>query len=216
LGNRAVLKNDDFIFWRTHILKKLAFSFLLAAGLLCASPISTTVKLVDAGHPLLDDGHYYVGPYDLLINGQTVAALCVDFSDHTSTGESWTAYLSQVGGDISKTYHSSFGVQYEEEAYLFSLITQPGADRIDIQHAAWAITGGYTANSAAQHYVDLAAANYSTLNLAGYEIVSGINYDNHEQEFLIHTAPSAPEPASLGLFGLGLAGAFAARRWRKK
>jgi hypothetical protein len=58
-------------------------------------------------------------------------------------------------------------VQYEEEAYLFSLITQPGADRIDIQHAAWAITGGYTANSAAQHYVDLAAANYSTLNLAG-------------------------------------------------
>jgi hypothetical protein len=90
------------------------------------------VKLV-AGHPLLDDGHYYVGVYDLLINGQTVAALCVDFSDHTSTGDSWTAYLSQVGGDISETYHPSFGVQYEEQAYLFSLITQPGAERIDIQ-----------------------------------------------------------------------------------
>jgi hypothetical protein len=42
-------------FWRTHVLKQLAFSFLLAARLLCASPISTTVKLVDAGHPLLDD-----------------------------------------------------------------------------------------------------------------------------------------------------------------
>jgi hypothetical protein len=51
---------------------------------------------------------------------------------------------------------------------------------------------------------------------AGYEIVSGINSYNHEQEFLIHTASSAPEPTSLGLFGLGLAGAFAARRWRKK
>jgi PEP-CTERM motif len=202
-----------------HILKKFAFSFLLVAGLLCASPITTTVKLVDVGHPAQDDGHYYVGPYDLLINGQTVAALCIDFSDHTSTGTSWTAYVSDVGGDISHTYHPTFDVKYQEEAYLYSLITQPGADRKDIQHAAWAITGGYYANSDAQYYVNLAKNNYDTLDLAGYQIVSGINWNNHEQEFLIYNPPCdpvAPEPASLGLFGLGLAGAFAARRWRKK
>lgn len=199
-------------------MKKLALAFLLAAGLLCASPITTTVKLVDVGHPPLSDGHYYVGPYDLLINGQTVAALCIDFADRTSVGQSWTAYISDVGGDISHTYHPTFDVKYQQEAYLYSLITQPGADRKDIQHAAWAITGGYYANSAAQYYVNLAKANYDTLDLAGFQIVSGINWDNHEQEFLIYNPcdPVAPEPASLGLFGLGLVGAFAARRWRKK
>jgi hypothetical protein len=200
-------------------LKKLAFAFLLAAGLLCASPISTTVKLVDAGHPPLSDGHYYVGPYDLLINGQTVAALCIDFNDRTNTGQSWTAYISDVGGDISHTYHPTFDVKYQEVAYLYSLITQPGADRIHIQHAAWAIMGGYyvSSNGTSHDYIDLAEANYDNLDLAGYQIVSGINWNNHEQEFLIYTPPCpTPEPASLGLFGLGLAGAFAARRWRKK
>lgn len=198
-------------------MKRLAFAFLLAAGLLCASPITTTVKLVDAGHPKLSDGYDYVGPYDLLINGQTVAALCIDFSDRTNIGQTWTAYLSDVGGDISHTYHPRFDVKYQEEAYLYSLITQPGADRKDIQHAAWAITGDYWANSDARYYVDLAKANYDTLDLAGFQIVSGINWNNHEQEFLIYTPPCpTPEPASLGLFGIGLAGAFAARRWRKK
>ena len=65
-------------------MKQLAFSFLLAAGLLCASSISTTVKLVDAGHPLLDDGHYYVGPYDLLIAAHALALDLILVSANTA------------------------------------------------------------------------------------------------------------------------------------
>jgi hypothetical protein len=194
-----------------NTLKRYVFSFLLAAGLLCASPITTTVKLVNAGNPALGDGHYYVGPYTLLVNGQNIPALCVDFGHTSSIGDTWSAYLSQVGGDISHTYHPTFGVQYEEEAYLYSLITQPGADRVDIQHAAWAITGGFTADAAAQTFVNLAVANYSTFNFSGYYIVSSVDSDHRKQEFLIHD-PVAPEPASFALIGLGLLGAFAVRR----
>lgn len=194
-------------------MKKLVLSFLLAAGFLCASPITTSVKLVNAGSPALKDSQgYYVGPYTLLINGQNVAALCIDFEDRTSTGTTWNAYLSQVGGDISKTYHPTYATQYKEEAYLFNLILQPGADRIDIQHAAWAITdSNYHANSAAQTYINLAVANYATFDFSGYEIVSGINAQNHQQEFLIRTP--TPEPASFALIGVGL---LAAGVWRRK
>lgn len=185
------------------------FSIFLLAGIvpagsvLSAAQINPTaqVSLVNAGSPLADDGQYYVGPYTLSINGQNVAALCVDFSDESYVGDSWTASLSQVGGNLANTYHADDSVQYEEEAYLYTLITQPGADRVDIQHAAWSITDpAYSADSAAQAFVTQAQAHYSSMNFAGFELVSSTG-TTREQEFLV---ASAPEPASLSLFGAGL------------
>jgi hypothetical protein len=185
---------------------KLVSIFLLAGAVLSASPIpavtTAQVSLTNAGSPLMDDGKYYVGPYTLSINGQNVAAMCVDVSDESYVGQKWTAALSQVGGNISSTYHADDAVQYEEEAYLFSLITQAGADRVDIQHAAWYITDtSYSINSAAQAYVTQAQNDYSQINFSNYEIVSGTGSGTRAQEFLVS---SAPEPASLTLLGAGL------------
>jgi hypothetical protein len=199
---------------------KFICSFFLVGALLSAAPIITSVKLVDAGNPLKSDGHYYVGPYTLLINGQNVAALCVDFSDESTVGTVWDAYISQVGGNISKTYNPSFSTQYKEEAYLFNLITQPGVtgqQRVDIQHAAWDLTSpGLFNDSAALGYVKQAHDNYSGLDFAGYLIVSTVDSRHHQQEFLIGPNAVAPEPASYALFGLGLCAASAARRWSKR
>lgn len=184
---------------------KLFSVFLLAGAVLSASPIpassSAQVSLANAGTPLMDDGSYYVGPYTLSINGQNVAALCVDFKDESYVGQSWTASLSQVGGNVSATYNPTDNLQYEQEAYLYSLITQPNADRIDIQHAAWNITDpSFSINSAAEAFVTQAQAGYSTMNFSSYEIVSATD-GSHAQEFMVS---NAPEPASFTLLAAGL------------
>jgi hypothetical protein len=199
---------------------KFICSFFLVGALLSAAPIITSVKLVDTGNPLQSDGNNYVGPYTLLINGQNVPALSLNFIDESAAGTVWDAYISQVGGDISKTSHPSFSTQYKEEAYLFNLITQPGVtgqQRVDIQHAAWDLTSpGLFTDSAALGYVSQAQNNYSGLNFAGYLIVSSVDSRHRQQEFLIDPNAVAPEPASYALLGLGLCLASAARRWTKR
>ena len=180
---------------------KLVSLFLLAGAALSASPL-TTVSLVNAGSPLLDDGRYYVGPYTLSINGQNMPVMCVDANDESYVGQTWTAAISQVGGDISSTYHPDEAVQYKEEAYLFNLITQPGADRIDIQHAAWSITDpAWSIDSAAQSFVTQAENHYADMDFSGFELVSSVSGDPRAQEFMVS---SAPEPGSLTLLGAGL------------
>ena len=128
--------------------------------------------------------------------------MCVDANDESYVGQTWTAAISQVGGDISSTYHPDEAVQYKEEAYLFNLITQPGADRIDIQHAAWSITDpAWSIDSAAQSFVTQAENHYADMDFSGFELVSSVSGDPRAQEFMVS---SAPEPGSLTLLGAGL------------
>lgn len=183
--------------------------FLFAGAILSAAQVN--VKLVNAGDGLTD-GHDYVGPYTLSINSQVMPALCVDFSDNSYIGGTWTANATSLNNGatalgLSHTYLGAAGLkQYEEAAYLFGLITQPGADRIDIQHAVWNITtpGAFTADDAAQTYVDQAEDNYGSINPKYFSIISDVNTGTgRNQEFMV---ADAPEPASFGLLGLAVFG----------
>jgi hypothetical protein len=206
---------------------KLFTIFLIAAAALSAAPI-TEVKLVDAGNPsivehsLTIDGttkwDVAIGPYTLSINGQDVTALCIDFADDSKVGDTWSAYVTPVGSsNLSDTYNPADGKEYEEEAYIFSQITQPGADRTGLQEAAWDIMAYGITNSSYKYligdnsYIDAALANYDKINLSGYEIISDTKA-GCEQEFLV----CAPEPASVMLLGAGLLMALGAAAWQRR
>lgn len=159
-----------------------------------------------------------VGPYTLKLNGQNVAALCMD-NFYTTSG-SWNADLTAVNSsNLSNTYLGNgkyfvdgswmtSGQVYKVEAYLDSEINQPHSDRVDLQDAAWSFMdqvtrtwnpGGDDINwSTVNSDIQNALKNYSSFNASAYEIISQVSPGcDPEQEFVVAT----PEPASLGLLG---------------
>jgi hypothetical protein len=215
-------------------MNKSILSFLLFSALLPAATVS--VSFVNAGTPVVSGYGFDVGPYTLSVNGQNMAAMCMD--DFNETSGSWIANETAVSGaDFSGTYlgngtHTVGGSTatssqiYSAQAYLFSLITQSGADRADIQEAAWSIMDPTTLakiystnNTAVENYLSLAASNSPTFNTSGYEILSQVNPGSTpQQEFMTYTpSTTTPEPATFALFGIGVfaTGAFRlARRTR--
>jgi hypothetical protein len=214
-------------------IKKHLLPFFLFAGLLSASPVSVT--FVNAGNPVVVGYGFDVGPYTLSVNGQNTLAMCMD--DFYETSGSWTANQTAVSSsNLAGTYLGnatyniggytlSSGQIYTAEAYLFSLLVKPGADRANIQEAAWAImdpatlnTIFSTNNTQVENYLLLAATNYSSFDTTGYQILSQVNPGQHPQQEFMTFIPSTatPEPASIALFGAGLIAVASTRLGRKK
>ncbi len=188
-------------------MTRLILALLFTGVTLVAAPI-TRVTLIDAGRPLAYDGTHYVGPYTLEINGREMPVLCIDLQDESFLGEQWDADLTPIEADLGGTYHPDGLLAYEQEAYLYSLITQPGADRIDIQHAAWAITDEqYPAGPAASRWITEAREKASTLDLSQYEIISAVDRqeESRPQEFITAVPEASLLNLFAGLLAIGLA-----------
>lgn len=199
-----------------RFMKRMVLSLLSFAAVAAASPVAVTY--VNAGPSnVVDSIGDYVGPYTLNINGTNVAAMCVD--DFFYTHGSWSADLTNVtSSNLSETYLGNGLVTiggekfsassiYLAETYLYSQIIRPGADRIDLQDAAWTLmdyaTGHnpHSTNQTVNSILSNLPADIASFNASGYEILSEANPGSRpEQEFIYAT----PEPASVGLMGATL------------
>jgi hypothetical protein len=188
---------------------KLFVCLFLAGAALFAAPL-TSVTLINAGYPLMNDGRDAVGPYTLSLTGGNVPALCIDFADDAQIGERWSAYVSPLEGSLADTYHPEQRVAYEEEAYLYTLITEPAADRTDLQHAAWSLTDSeYVPDASAEHWVSQAQRDYKTIDFKKFVVISEAPGDtgSRSQEFIAVSPVAEPSWINLmaGLTAIGLA-----------
>ena len=199
---------------------KAILSLFIFGSILSANTV--TVSLNSVSNPVTVPylGNDLAGPYTMNVNGNLVPAMCMD--DFRGVSGTWSATLTPVNStNLSNTvlgnnftasvygYAVTGGQLYDMEAYLFSEIIKPNADKADLQLAAWALLDSNTLNTVVSHNDstvenDLSGA-YSAVtnpnsgfNPGQYEILTDVSGQN--QEYIVAT----PEPSTCLLLGTGL------------
>ncbi len=166
------------------------------------------------------NGTYYspiagvdVGPYTGTLNGIAVALYCDDLADSIDHGDTFTVNITPLSSaDLSNTRFGTLpnaSSLYDQIAWLtLQFASHPQTQWVDIHEAIWGyfdsnaeVIAGSTGTA---YWQAQALANDHSINLANFEIVTQANVHvagvTQYQEFLVQT----PEPASIGLIGLGL------------
>jgi hypothetical protein len=212
----------------------LVVSAVLVLGLAPAAFADTTASMVLTGAGNNSLNGVLIGPYTATINGTSTPVICDDYAHESYIPESWTANVSSLS-NLSKTNNPGQTTLYDEVAYLtLELLSAPknSLQAAEIQYAIWDVFDpqaftdlknfSTTDYNAANWYLTDAENNYSSLTsaqLAGFVLYTPntsftISCGNNScansppQEFIVYT----PEPSTVLLFGLGLAGLFLLKR----
>jgi hypothetical protein len=173
----------------------LAALFVAAVGFASADSIQFV------GAPTgVNDGHYYVLPYEISINGVDELVTCYDVFDDVSVGDKWQANLLSLSqASASGFFATDPGALagYEEIAWLDAQAYLNTTQQIGLQYAVWNVFG--TAPTTAASLVYQAQANaaaasgyqgFSFSNVRFIEQIGGVAGKNGtEQAFVYWEAP---------------------------
>jgi len=163
-----------------------------------------------------NDGHYYVSPYFGTMNGQTVVLYCVDIVNNVNFGQTWQASVTNLAsGNLSNTRYGNSSISpvaanaqilYAEAAWLSTQFAYNPSDYVSLQYALWDLMNPGsepTSYGNVQQWLDLAAANYGSINPSQFAIITNVGpvtLTGQIQEFIVRT----PEPGALALLLCGM------------
>ena len=202
---------------RTFKVVGLSLTFVTALLLASVPAAAGPINIQFASVGGQNQNGYYTYPYYLTMNnGPATAAICDDFYDDISVGDTWQAHMTELSsGDVSKTMFGNLQ-EYEEAAFLLKDINSDNQDQWgNINWAIWKIFDpnidpGAGNEEGVSYWLTLAqTTDLSKVDFSGIEILTPDQPGY--QEFLIDT----PESGTLLLVGSGLIGLWMRRRHQR-
>ena len=184
---------------------------------------ASTIQFVGAPTGI-NDGSFYVLPYQVTIDGRTQLVTCIDFLDDVNFGDVWQANLLTTAQAAASGFFGAAGTlgAYERTAWLSAQTYSNTAQQIGLQHAIWNVFSSVSSTPETVSYAasaDAAAASgYANFDFSGFRFIQEVGAvaggAGTKQTFVFRTSPispstptadsAAPEPDTLGLIGAGL------------
>jgi hypothetical protein len=152
----------------------------------------------------VNDGSFYVLPYQLTIDGSTQNVVCYDFFDEVSNGDAWQANILNIGMAATSGFFGSpdATAQYERVAWLTAQTWTDTDEQIGLQYAIWNVfdPGSTTSADALQYEQEADAAaggGYNGFDFTPFRFIQEIGVLSGQpgtmQAFVYETSAGGPD-----------------------